>query len=116
MKKILCFDLDGVICDTSEGKYKKSTPKKNNIIFINKLYDSGYIIKIFTARYMSRCKGDIKLVKKTGYKQAEKQLKKWQLKYHEFIMGKPSYDLFVDDKAFGFKKDWAKKLKRLIKK
>ena len=30
-------------------------------------------------------------------------------------MGKPSYDLFVDDKAYGFKKDWAKKLKKLIK-
>jgi len=26
-------------------------------------------------------------------------------------MGKPSYDLFVDDKAYGFKKNWAKNIK-----
>ena len=28
MKKILCFDLDGVICTTIKGEYKKSKPKK----------------------------------------------------------------------------------------
>jgi len=115
MKKILCFDLDGVICTTVKGQYKKSTPKKKNIMLINELYENGHIIKIFTARYMTRCDGKIRLIKKTGYQEAIKQFKKWKLKYHQFIMGKPSYDLFVDDKAYGFKKDWAKKLKKLIK-
>jgi hypothetical protein len=28
----------------------------------------------------------------------EKQLKKWKVKYHELRMGKPYYDLFIDDK------------------
>ena len=65
---------------------------------------------------MTRCNGNIKLVKKVGYDQAQKQLKKWKLKYHNLIMGKPSYDLFVDDKAFGFKKSWVKELKTVKKK
>ena len=116
MKKIFCFDLDGVICTTIRGQYNKSKPKKKNIKFINDMYDKGHIIKIFTARYMTRCNGNIKLVKKVGYDQAQKQLKKWKLKYHNLIMGKPSYDLFVDDKAFGFKKSWVKELKTVKKK
>ena len=116
MKKIFCFDLDGVICTTIRGQYNKSKPKKKNIKFINDMYDKGHIIKIFTARYMTRCNGNIKLVKKAGYDQAQKQLKKWKLKYHNLIMGKPSYDLFVDDKAFGFKKSWVKELKTVKKK
>ena len=75
------------------------------------MYDKGHTIKIFTARYMTRCNGNIKLVKKTGFNQAKKQLKRWNVKYHKLIMGKPSYDLFVDDKAYGFKKNWAKNIK-----
>jgi hypothetical protein len=30
-------------------------------------------------------------------------------------MGKPSYDLFVDDKAYGFKKNWIKNINNYIK-
>ena len=115
MKKVFCFDLDGVICSTKNSNYSKSTPKKKNIIFINKLYDEGNIIKIFTARHMSKCKGNVQLVKKTGLKKTENQLKKWNVKYHQLIMGKPSYDLFIDDKAYGFKKNWAAELKKIIK-
>ena len=116
MKKILCFDLDGVICTTTKGQYNKSKPKKENIKFINEMYDEGHVVKVFTARYMTRCNGNIKLVKKNGYDQAKKQLKRWKLKYHKLIMGKPSYDLFVDDKAFGFKKNWVKELRMMKKK
>lgn len=28
----------------------------------------------------------------------EKQLKHWDVKYHDLKFGKPSYDLFIDDK------------------
>ena len=31
------------------------------------------------------------------------QLNKWNLKYHKLIFGKPSFDLYVDDKTI-FKK------------
>ena len=32
------------------------------------------------------------------------QLITWGLKFHELIMGKPSYDIIIDDKSFDFKK------------
>ena len=57
MKK-LCFDLDGVICNTTKNYYKKSTPKKKVIEAINKLYKSNHIT-IFTSRYMGE--GPIKV-------------------------------------------------------
>ena len=38
------------------------------------------------------------------------QLEKWDLKFHKLLMGKPSYDVIIDDKAFGFSSNWYKKL------
>jgi len=114
MNKVLCFDLDGVICITKGNNYTSSKPINKNIKYINKLYDNGHIIKIFTARHMTTCKGDLKLVKKKGYLKTKRQLKKWRVKYHQFIMGKPSYDLIIDDKGLGFKKNWLKELKNYL--
>ena len=101
MKKILCFDLDNVICTTNKKKnYSKSKPKKKIIKFINALYETNkYQIKIFTARGMGKFRGNKKLVRKTYYKLTRNQLKLWGLKYHKLILFKTSYDLFVDDKT-----------------
>lgn len=106
--KILCFDMDGVICTTLKNKnYKKSKPKKKIISFINQLYETNkYKIKVFTARGMGKFNSNKKLVKKNYYKLTKNQLDSWGLKYHELIMYKTSYDLFVDDKAYGFKENW----------
>ena len=78
---------------------------------INSFYNKGHIIKIFTARFMGRNKDDSILAKKEGFKFTSIQLKKWNLKYHKLIMGKPSYDYFVDDKAFNNLSDLKKKIK-----
>jgi len=107
-KKIYCFDIDGVICKTSGRNYSKSKPIKESILKINKLYEEGNYIKIFTARYMGRNNDNIKLANTQGYIKTLSQLKKWKLKFHILIMGKPTFDVFVDDKALGFKKTWNK--------
>lgn len=112
MKKIICFDIDNVVCLTINNNYNKSIPYKRKINFINKLHEKNYYIKIFTARFMGRNKENIKKAKKQGYNFTKKQLKKWGLKYDKLIFGKPSYDLFVDDKAVFFKKNWQKYLKK----
>ena len=57
-KKTFCFDLDNTICKTSKNNYKSSKPIKKSILIINSLYNSGHIIKIFTARYMGRTNDD----------------------------------------------------------
>ena len=48
--KILCFDLDNVICTTKGRQYEKSKPKKKIIKLINNLYRNDYEIKIFTRK------------------------------------------------------------------
>lgn len=116
MKKIICFDLDGVICKTAGNKYNKSKPIKKNINFINSLFKKKFIIKIFTARFMGRSNENALLAKKKGFSLTRNQLKKWKVKYHYLIMGKPSYDFFIDDKAYGFDTNWPKKLKKYLEK
>jgi len=112
-KKILCFDIDNVICHTKKSDYKNSKPIKKNIKFINNLFSRGFYIKIFTARFMGRNNQNIIKAKKQGYKFTQNQLKKWGVKYNKIIFGKPSYDIFVDDKAYGFKKNWIQDLKKI---
>ena len=113
--KIICFDLDNTICLTKGSDYKNCKPIKKNIQVINKLFSDGYYIKIFTSRYMGRSKENISKAKKRGYKFTHNQLVKWNLKFNKLIMGKPSYDIFVDDKAYGFKKNWYSKIEKIVK-
>ena len=72
------------------------------------LYENGHNIKLFTGRYMGRNKENIIKAKKQGYKMTMKQLKKWDVKYHKLIFGKPSFDLYIDDKTLFFKDNWYK--------
>ena len=116
MNKIICFDLDNVVCKTKKKKYINSKP--NNIVIkkINELYKRGYMIKIFTARYMGRNNENINKASKQGYKFTHKQLKSWGLKFHKVHMGKPSYDFLVDDRSIGFKKNWPSHLRKILRK
>tara|TARA_A100001015_G_scaffold309790_1_gene409887 strand:+ start:699 stop:1043 length:345 start_codon:yes stop_codon:yes gene_type:complete len=107
-KKIICFDLDNVICNTKKNYYSKSTPKKNVIKLINQLYSSDHRILIFTARGMGTYNSNLKKVEKKFRKLTENQLKKWKVKYHNLILGKPSFDIYIDDKNLGFNKNWYK--------
>lgn len=115
-KTTFCFDIDNVICKTSGVNYSRSLPDKQAIKLINNLFKSGHKIKIFTARYMGRNNDNINKAYQAGYTKTLRQLKKWNLKFHTLIMGKPTFDIFVDDKAYGYKKNWKKKLKKYCKK
>jgi len=114
MKKTICFDLDNVICKTSKSNYKKSKPNQKAIKKINFLYDSGYFIKIFTARYMGRNNDNKIKATKQGYALTKKQLLRWRVKHHKLIFGKPSYDLFIDDKSIFFNKNWITKINKFL--
>tara|TARA_B110000858_G_C17651905_1_gene403090 strand:+ start:301 stop:657 length:357 start_codon:yes stop_codon:yes gene_type:complete len=116
MKKTICFDIDNVICKTINSNYKKSTPIIKNIKYINELYLSGYIIKIFTARYMGRNSDNLLAAQKKAKKITINQLKKWNVNYHKIFFGKPSSDLYIDDKNLGFKNNWIIQLNKELKK
>ena len=105
-KLIFCFDLDNVICLTKKNYYHKSKPIHKSIEAVNKLYDQGYFIKIFTARFMGRSNENVKKEISRGYKLTEKQLKIWGVNYHKLIFGKPSFDVVIDDKSINFSNNW----------
>ena len=113
--KIICFDIDNVICRTNSKKdYAKSTPIKKNIKLINKIYNKGYKVTLYTARFMGRCDGNLTKVKKKIEPLTLKQLKRWGVKYHKIYFGKPSFDIFIDDKSLFFTKKWPELLEKKL--
>lgn len=114
--KTICFDIDNVICKTStERVYSKSIPIKKNIKVINDAYNRGFKIILYTARYMGRYKGNLKKITKYIKPLTLKQLKNWGVKYHEIYFGKPTFDLFIDDKSLFYRKNWSNVLKKKLK-
>ena len=115
LNKTICFDIDNVICKTIKSNYKKSKPIKKNIKFINHLYDQGHTIKIFTARYMGRTRDSVTQAKKKAKKITLNQLDSWNVKFHKLYFGKPSSDIYIDDKNLNFKKNWITQLLKIVK-
>jgi hypothetical protein len=88
---IFCFDLDDTLCISPTMDYSKAEPIITRITRVNELYATGHRIKIYTARGSE-----------TGIdwkNTTESQLANWGLMYHELYFGKPSADIYVDDKA-----------------
>lgn len=92
----IVVDIDGTIC-SQEPNYSDAMPYFRVIDKINRLYDKGYYVVLFTARGYET-KIDWEPVTK-------KQLSDWGLKYHELLFNKPSADLYIDDKACNIT-DW----------
>ena len=88
---IIYVDVDETICVSPEDRnYKNATPFPERIEYINKLYDEENTIIYWTARGTG---SGIDWREVT-----ENQFKTWGVKYHELKLGKPMYDLFIDDK------------------
>ena len=115
-KKIICFDIDNVICKTTNSNYKRSKPIKKAIKKINDLYRSGFKIILFTSRYMGRTNENKKKVYELGYQVTLKQLRNWKVNFHKLLMGKPSYDLIIDDLSLYYKKTWYRDIDKYLKK
>lgn len=102
MSKTYVIDIDGTICDKDtcreDKDYHNSIPKLNRIQQINALYEEGHIIKYFTARGMGRYDSRIN-AHKEFYNLTYNQLREWGCKFHELILGKPSGDIYIDDKG-----------------
>jgi len=87
---IYYIDIDHTICVTEGMEYDNASPLLDRIEKINKLYDEGHEIVYWTARGTG---SGIDWSRVTYV-----QLKKWGAKFHSLKMGKPIYDLFIDDK------------------
>lgn len=97
----LVFDIDGTICTLGEveGDYSSAKPIQSRIDIINKLYDEGHTIKLYTARGMGRHLDDPFSATAQFESLTKEQLKEWGVKYHLLILGKPSGDIYIDDKG-----------------
>ncbi len=89
--KRFVFDIDGVIAKLEpNNNYNLSEANSAMIEVVNKLYDMGNEIILFTARGY---------VTGTDWSEVTKsQLSKWGVKYHELHFGKPNADYYIDDK------------------
>ena len=84
-------DIDGTICTKTNSDYPKSKPKFENIDVFNNLYAKGHEIHYWTARGA--------LSGKNWDEFTVLQLESWGVQYNTINMGKPHYDVWVDDKA-----------------
>ena len=98
--------MDGVICNNTFGDYEAALPNINAIKTINKLFSEGNYILIYTSRYMGTFNNDIVKVNDYGYTKTKKQLENWGLKFNKLLLGKPEYDIIIDDKSIFFKSNW----------
>jgi uncharacterized HAD superfamily protein len=87
----LCFDIDGVLCTNTHGAYESAKPFADVIAEVNRLFDEGHRIILHTARGST-----------TGIdwrKKTEDQLRGWKVSYHALCMGKPTADMYIDDRG-----------------
>jgi uncharacterized HAD superfamily protein len=90
----IVIDLDGTILEEKTRAEKVNTsPLPGAVDAINKLYEMGHKIIIYSAR----AEDDLELT--------SKQLNKYGIKYNRLVLGKPVGDIFIDDRAFVFR-DW----------
>ena len=92
-------DIDGTICSITNGDYEESVPYNHAIDKINRLYDDGHTVVYFTARGMGRTNGSATEAEAMFRMITEQQLQSWGCKYNELILGKPSGDVYIDDKG-----------------
>ena len=84
-------DVDNTITKTTGTDYHNAIPLYDKIAIINRLYDDCHTITYWTAR------GSVSGI--DYYELTKKQLDSWGVKYHNFMVGKPPYDIFIDDKT-----------------
>ena len=97
------IDLDNTLCFTKNGDYQNSKPILERIEYINNLKKLGNEITIWTARG-ANSGIDYKIL-------TEQQLTLWCIEYDHLLMGKPNYDVYIDDKSFNVDSYWPIPLK-----
>ena len=76
-----CFDIDNTITFTNGNDYVNALPNIEMIERVNRLFEEGNTIKLFTARGMSRFSGDRDKVCEFYYDLTHSQLVGWGVKF-----------------------------------
>lgn len=85
---IYIFDLDGTLCETEDGDYKRAVPYRERIAEVNRLSAEGHTVFVSTAR-------------SAHWKElTRRQLLEWGVMHNGFSVGdKPFGHIYVDDRA-----------------
>lgn len=102
---IIYVDIDNTICNTFGVDYENAIPIRNRIEKINELYKNNLegaqnVIVYWTARGTGSGTNHFEMT--------YEQLKKWGCLFHELRMGKPIFDIFIDDKCFNSEEFFSK--------
>ena len=85
------MDLDGTLCTQRQGDYENAEPLWDTIAWVRACHGEGDEITIFTARGTETG---------TNWEAVTKsQLARWGVPYRRLMFGKPSADVYVDDRA-----------------
>ena len=99
------IDLDNTLCSTTNSDYENSSPIIERINKVNKLKEEGNYITIWTARGSNSGLDYTELTKN--------QLNAWNINYDKLVLGKPSYDLYIDDKSVNVDDYWKQPTKNI---
>ncbi|HKM72867.1 MAG TPA: hypothetical protein VJX94_22850 [Stellaceae bacterium] len=102
---VICFDIDGVLCEQVEGNYAAAQPNREMIELVNRFYERGCRIVLHTSRFMGRTGGNPIESHRLGFDFTRCQLAQWGVRYHELHMGKPRYDVLIDDRSLFYEPD-----------
>lgn len=92
------IDLDNTLCRTIGNDYINSIPIHERIRYVNELKENGHEVTIWTARGQTTG---------TDYRELTlNQLNEWNVNYDNLLMGKPNYDVYIDDKSFNVDEHW----------
>lgn len=100
----IIIDLDGTIChEMRQFSRSLAEPWPCAVETVNKLYDAGNIIIIYSARTWAE------------YEMTVDWLKRYGVKYHQLLMGKPIGDVWIDDRAITCDNNWKEIEQKLLK-
>lgn len=101
----IIIDMDGTICEEMRHFSRcLAKPKSDAVETINKLYDAGNTIIIYSARTW------------VEYEMTVDWLQRYGVKYHQLFMGKPIGDVWIDDRAINCNNNWKEIGEQLINK
>ena len=104
-KKVIMVDIDGTICKqdgdprSSDDAYsfRTSKPFPQRIEYLNSLHEEGHYLHYWSARGCWDGKDTLE--------ETKAQLDSWGVKYNDVAVFKPFYDIWIDDKAVGVRRD-----------
>lgn len=100
----LCIDIDGTICEkrNNTSSYEGLSPIEGAIQTLNSFRRQGHYIILYTARNMETHNSNLGKVIKSQGKILLDWLEENEVPYDEIYFGKPSADVYIDDKAIKF--------------